>query len=423
MSVACWAGDAVINFSPLQYDKLPDMQTARRGHSCFVTAEGDVVVAGGHTTGFGLTATAERLHDGVWESINISNAHDGGATIILPDGRTLICGGMGSGAGVGQSTVCEIYDPTTNTFSSVADLNTKRAFCHGVATGEGNNVLLAGNWYAAGTAVELWNGTSWSSFGQMDWTPNQPLLTTDGQGTVFLFAVWDNYAVKHSTAVYRIDTKQQTLEKVEDSGLENYELVHGDYQRPGTFTDADGNFYCLGIKDEATHLLQFNPTTGKGTQVATLPTSIPDVTSKLRFWNVLGNKERGEVYVVGNYQHADGFGLAILNFQLATGEMSVFYDSKMSICFHYGSWTLQPATGRLVVTGGSTTDDGQTNYNSSASAISIIPYATAPAGISETLYTPTGGNSSWHTLDGRRLTTVPQQKGIYINSGRKVISR
>jgi hypothetical protein len=27
--------------------------------------------------------------------------------------------------------------------------------------------------------------------------------------------------------VYRIDTKQQTLEKVEDSGLEDYEMLHG----------------------------------------------------------------------------------------------------------------------------------------------------------------------------------------------------
>ena len=29
--------------------------------------------------------------------------------------------------------------------------------------------------------------------------------------------------------------------------------------------------------------------------------------------------------------------------------------------------------------------------------------------------------ASWHTLDGRRLTTAPVQKGIYLKDGRKVV--
>ena len=66
-AMGAWADE--ITFSPLQYETLPDLETPRRGHACFATADGDIVVVGGHTTGFYLTATAERLHDGQWAYI------------------------------------------------------------------------------------------------------------------------------------------------------------------------------------------------------------------------------------------------------------------------------------------------------------------------------------------------------------------
>lgn len=99
-AMSVWADG--VTFSPLQYEQLPSMQTPRRGHACFVTPAGDIVVVGGHTTDFELTTSAERLHDGAWESISINNPHDGGACVALPDGRFLICGGFGFGWGMDQ---------------------------------------------------------------------------------------------------------------------------------------------------------------------------------------------------------------------------------------------------------------------------------------------------------------------------------
>lgn len=119
-AMSVWADN--ITFSPLQYETLPNMQVPRRGHVCFATANGDIVAVGGHTTNFNLTTTAERLHNGAWESVSISNPHDGAACVTLPDGRVLVAGGFSSRIGVGQSTVCDVYDPTTNSFSSTGNM-------------------------------------------------------------------------------------------------------------------------------------------------------------------------------------------------------------------------------------------------------------------------------------------------------------
>ena len=226
-TMSVWADD--VTFSPLQYEQLPNMQTPRRGHACFATAAGDIVVVGGHTSNFQLTATAERLHNGEWENISISNPHDGSANVALPDGRFLICGGMGSESGVGQSTVCDIYDPTTNTFSSTGSLNTARAFCAGVATGVENNVLLSGNWYNVDTTFELWDGSSWTAFGNKEVHLNNPFLVSDGQGIVYVFG---NKSINGSVlpvTVWKVDTNAKTAAIVTETGLEDYDLIHGDY--------------------------------------------------------------------------------------------------------------------------------------------------------------------------------------------------
>jgi hypothetical protein len=45
--------------------RLPDLNVPRGGHCAFF-ANGEVVLVGGHTTGFVPTATAEYLKDGKW---------------------------------------------------------------------------------------------------------------------------------------------------------------------------------------------------------------------------------------------------------------------------------------------------------------------------------------------------------------------
>ncbi len=362
-----------VTFSPLQYEQLPEMQTPRRGHVCFATTAGDIVVVGGHTTDFNLTATAERLHNGVWESISISNPHDGAANVSLSDGRFLICGGFSSGWGVGQSTVCDIYDPVTNTFSSTGNLTTSRAFCAGVATGVENNVLLSGNWYNSDTTFELWDGSSWTSFGSKEIELNNPFTVNAGQGIVYVFGNKSNYAAVLPVTVWKVDTNTKTAEVVTETGLEDYDLIHGDFFKIQT---TEGDFLLLGVKEDVTHLLSFNVATEKATDLGNLPNALPNGSYKINYSpGIIINQSRNEAYIIGGYQKNDGsFTLVVVNYNLQNGKMTAYYGEQFPCSYNYGAYTLEPATGNIIFTGGSSTEDGRANFNVVNYCISVKPY-------------------------------------------------
>ena len=50
----------------LETEQLPDLNIPRYGHCIFFT-NGELIVIGGHTTGFVPTATAEYFSGGTWE--------------------------------------------------------------------------------------------------------------------------------------------------------------------------------------------------------------------------------------------------------------------------------------------------------------------------------------------------------------------
>ena len=366
-AMSVWADN--ITFSPLQYETLPNMQVPRRGHVCFATASGDIVAVGGHTTNFNLTTTAERLHDGVWESISINNPHDGAACVMLPDGRVLVAGGFSSRIGVGQSTVCDIYDPATNSFSSTGNMQIQRAFCNGIAIGDGNNVLMSGNWYASDATFELWDGNSWTSFGNKEVELNNPFLVNAGNGIVYVFGCRNPYGSLVAVTVWRVDTNNKTAETVADTGLEEYELVHGDY----FFSDTpDGDILLLGKKDDKVHLLSFSAATAKVTEKAVLPATTPSGKFVINYSpGILVNKSRKEAYIVGGYRTEDGnHSLNVINYNLETGYMYAFDGGPFPGALYWGTWVLQPTTGNLIFTGGSKSD----NFDPVTTTISVKPY-------------------------------------------------
>lgn len=363
-AMSLWAGD--VTFSPLNYETLPDMQTPRRGHVCFATANGDIVAVGGHTTDFNLTKTAERLHNGAWESISISNPHDGSGYVTLPDGRVIICGGFSSGLGIGQSKSCDIYDPATNTFTSTGSLNTARGFVSVACTGVGNNVLASGNWYESDNVFELWNGETWTAFGEKSVALNHPFMVSDGQGIVYVFGCRNNYGTLGSITAWKVNTNGLTAETVSDTGLEAYdELYHGDCY---SFPTTDNRIFLLGKKNNTLHLLSFSAITGKATDLAVLPAAIPNITDKIDYVSgVLVNEARKEAYIMGYY----GKNLVVANYNLESGKLTVFYGGPFKGAPSWGTWALQPTTNKIIFTGGSVSD----NFDPITTCIAVTPYA------------------------------------------------
>jgi len=348
-----------VSFKALQYETLPDMNIMRRGHSIFTTSSGDIVVVGGHTDGFSLTATAERLHDGQWEMIQIDNAHDGGAAIPLTDGRVLICGGMGSGYGIGQDNVCDIYDPATNTFTSAAGMNTSRGFCNGVLTGDDNNVLISGNWYATDRTFELWNGSKWKAFGSKDRQLNVPFLFSAGEGIVYVLGSASNYGYQEDVVVWKVDTRQLMYEKVENHGLEDYRIIHGDYFCP--IPNAGRNLFLAKKNstnpDNTINLMSFDASTGQASSVVELPLVFPENGVEISWMSVvLYSEARQEAYVIGGFKKT----LVVANYNFQKGSLTVYSGGPFDGTLNYGAWIIEPSTGNIIFTGGSKDEDNYT---------------------------------------------------------------
>jgi hypothetical protein len=412
MSVmGAWADD--VTFSPLQYEALPDLKTPRRGHVCIATANGDVVVTGGHTTDFALTTTAERFHDGQWEYVDIAHAHDGAAYVTLSDGRVLICGGMSSGYGVGQSKACDIYDPATNSFTTAASMTIDRAFCAGVATGDGNNVLVSGNWYNSDTTFDLWDGTTWTSFGTKEVELNNPLMVSAGDGIVYVFGCFGNYGGTNPATVWKVDTKNLTAETVADTGLEGYQPIHGDYNPVKSLY---GDRFFIAKKDTKMLLMEFDAATAKAKELAELSSKTPEEYSINYTSGVLFNPDRKEAYVIGAYGGTQNKGLVVVNYNYETQKMAAYYASGFVGYPYWGVWALQPVTGKIVFTGGSLSD----NFDAVGMSLIVTPFGDGDAGISSVTLSKQKDNK-YYTIDGRKLDKAPTAKGVYVVNGKKVI--
>ena len=142
-------------------ERLPDLNVARAEHSIFYV-DGEVVVAGGHTTGFIPTPTAECYHDGKWHVMPMLYAHDHGFSVPLSSGKVLIAGGHKENLGIGQTFEAERYDPVHHRFEAFGCLDQKRVMAAGVEVDSGR-VLVAGNWYAK-DGLELFDGHHTFSF-------------------------------------------------------------------------------------------------------------------------------------------------------------------------------------------------------------------------------------------------------------------
>ena len=349
------------------------MLVPRQGHNSFSTASGDIVVVGGHTTNFTLTKTAERLHNGQWESILINNSHDDASLTTLPDGRVLICGGFGGSGGNGSCANCDIYDPLTNTFSSTGNLVTMRASCNGIATGIGNNVLLSGNWYGNDRSFELWDGSTWTSFGSKPSEESHPLMASDAQGTVYVFGFAGKTGNSQALVVYQVNTVEKTFVTISVPSLDGYSLmVNYSFfgSDPVSSQTEDNDRLFLATKNQDIDLVRFDVATATASKLTTLPSNIPGLGNAINYsYNVFYNKSRKEAYVTGYYTVSGGKALVVVNYNLETGE-TILYHGGMFALLEFGDWTLQTNTGYLVLTGGLKTN----NNDPVNTAIIIKPY-------------------------------------------------
>jgi hypothetical protein len=145
------------------------MAEARDYFPAVVLKNGKVLVSGGLGTNSVMLASAE-LYDsktGLWTSAgSLSVARLGHTATLLSNGKVLVTGGCLDDLCATNTAVSELYDPTSNTWSTTGSLSTARSFHTAVALKTGK-VLAIGGSTATGstTSCELYDSTkgTWSS--------------------------------------------------------------------------------------------------------------------------------------------------------------------------------------------------------------------------------------------------------------------
>lgn len=188
--VGQWNEENVIR---LAADSLPSLNIPRSGHNTFV-AGGEVVVVGGHTSGFVPTATAEYFSDGEWHLVPTVYPHDHGFAAPLRSGKVLVGGGHSEPLGIGHIYSVEMYDPDTHAFTGFGCLDRKRCFAQGVEIDSGR-VVITGNWFQSADAIEVFDGEKYFSHVKEVSQPRAvPFVFRVGKDDVIIFGSMDHHA-------------------------------------------------------------------------------------------------------------------------------------------------------------------------------------------------------------------------------------
>jgi len=118
------------------------------GYALALLTDGKLLTAGGLDTTSYATQKISSVHDPnstLWTAVgNLNVARYGGSMLLLYNGEVIMVGGIDSGAGNGNEIAStEIYNPTSQTWRQVANLNVARHYAEAIVLSDGR-VLIAG---------------------------------------------------------------------------------------------------------------------------------------------------------------------------------------------------------------------------------------------------------------------------------------
>lgn len=338
----------------IQPDRLPDLNIPRAGHSVFY-ANGELMVAGGHTSGFIPTPTAEYYSDGMWRLVEMVYTHDLGSAIPLSSGQVLLTGGLEKNLGIGQTFVAEMYDPTTRSFEGFGCLDQKRAGASSVELDSGK-VYITGNWYAE-DGIECYDGDPTFKFvKQVSVERSSPYIFRTAADNAIILSGYDN----HGQPIDTIIVDQLKGDPFHVPLFDVWKPVGSDvpYNAEESFIGDESEdiyAYLFPVKDEkgkiAIALVQ-------GTNFDLLPTVTPipmrSQWSPIEYnRNIIVDRQRQRGYMIGHDKERRIYVLSI-DYGQAIREkrapLTLYYTDPMTDV-GYGQPILTPE-GNLILTGG-----------------------------------------------------------------------
>ena len=113
--------------------------------ACAVSLDGKIIITGGRVDGINLTDVYEFDPErGTWESLDTIQYARSGHRMVIHDGRAWV---------LGDSAVCESYNPDSNSWQNEASLNTARTWP--VAWSNGEDLFVAEGGSNSATSAEL----------------------------------------------------------------------------------------------------------------------------------------------------------------------------------------------------------------------------------------------------------------------------
>lgn len=352
----------------LVYEQLPDMLTPRIGHQTFISGK-DLIVVGGRTTGFKLTATAERYADGQWSSVSINNAHDG-AFLVRVDNGYMIGGGFSQDQGVGQTTSTSTFNSSSvNKLSDGPQLSTPRAMSKAVYVD--GKVYVSGNWYAEDKTLDMLDAGAreFKSVGSTS-SRSAPYMFYDNNGRIIVVSSNDNYGKSFGfyteggmdfllSEVYDPSTSK-TLPLILPFSPESYPMTLPD---DASTDDYHVNFYGENLffilaKEESKYALYaFDSDEMKMYNLPELKIPTTDTAGQTITWrgSVIADETKQEVYLLGVSGPATNQTLHIISMNYVTNEWTIATATGFDHNMLSASWT-KLSDGRLACTGGGIKD-------------------------------------------------------------------
>ncbi len=143
--------------APNTWTPAAPLNTGRLVDASASLHNGDVLVAGGQDSSGNTTNSAEIYHPGTdtWVSAGVmSTPRFAPVAVTLQSGKVLVVGGTTDNTGSTALDTGEVYDPSTNTWTSVANtMSSPRGDYPAIALLPNGNVVIAGGADSSGNAV------------------------------------------------------------------------------------------------------------------------------------------------------------------------------------------------------------------------------------------------------------------------------
>lgn len=351
--------------------RLPDLQIPRAGHHSFCI-DGELLVMGGHTTGFVPTPTAEYYNDGEWHTIPMTYSHDQGFSLQLSSGKVMIGGGHELPLGIGQTFSVEFYDPKTHCFSDFGCLDIKRCFADAVELMDGR-IAITGNWYHR-DGVDCYDGRRVFVPQDSLRVPRScPYVFRTAEDDAFIFSNLDNYGKIQDSIIV-----ESLRGIIIDVPL--FRQWHPYQPHPSVFRSADSfigdicqkNYtYLLPVENDEGELaiakLTCHPKREASDTDRCVMSLLPTVAPVPRHlpWSdisylshILADRNAGRAYLLGHDEHRL-YILSIGYAQAADGQpapLTLFYTDSLDV-IGYPTAPVLTSEGDLVVMGGIAPDN------------------------------------------------------------------